>query len=67
MDSARIQLARRVLETLAQGDSVSFDDAIQLRNWTVRPEDGLLPLAEIARAILDREENRDAKAAESGR
>jgi hypothetical protein len=67
MDSARIQLAKRVLETLAQGDTVSFDDAIQLRNWAVRPEDSLLSLAEIARAILDREENRDAKAAKGGR
>jgi hypothetical protein len=57
MDSARIQLARRVLETSAHGDPVSFDDAIQLRNWTVRPEDGLLPLAEIARAILGQKEN----------
>jgi hypothetical protein len=56
MDSVRAQLARRVLETLAQGDSVSFDEAIQLRNWAVRPEDSLLPLAEIARAILDLEE-----------
>jgi hypothetical protein len=35
---------------------VSFDEAIQLRNWAVRPEDSLLPLAEIARAILDLEE-----------
>jgi hypothetical protein len=66
MDSARTQLARHVLETLAHGDSVSFNDAIQLRNWAVRPEDSLLPLAEIARAILDREENRNAEAAESG-
>jgi hypothetical protein len=38
MDSARTQLARHVLETLAHGDSVSFNDAIQLRNWAVRPE-----------------------------
>ena len=65
MDSVRIQLANRVLETLARGESVSFDDAIQLRNWAVRPEDSLLPLAEIAHAILDREENREAKAAEA--
>jgi hypothetical protein len=66
MDSVRAQLARRVLETLAQGDSVSFDEAIQLRNWAVRPEDSLLPLAEIARAILDLEENQNSDAAESG-
>ena len=61
MDSARIQIARRALETLAQGDSVSFDEAIQLRNWAVRPEDSLLPLAEIARAILDRLEHSNVK------
>jgi hypothetical protein len=45
---------------------VSFDEAIQLRNWAVRPEDSLLPLAEIARAILDLEENQNSDAAESG-
>jgi hypothetical protein len=55
-----------ILETLAHGDSVSFAEAIQLRNWAVRPEDSILPLAEIARAILDREENHNADAAESG-
>lgn len=64
MDSARAQLARRVLETLAQGYSVSFADAIQLRNWAVRPEQSLLPLAEIARRILDHEDNPNANAAE---
>jgi hypothetical protein len=62
MDSARIQLARRVLETLAQGDSVSLNDAMQLRNWADRPKDSLRPLAEIARAILDRLEHSNAKA-----
>ena len=66
MDSAKAQLARRILETLAQGYSVSFNDAIQLRNWAVRPEDSLLPLAEIARGILEQEENSNSKAAESG-
>jgi hypothetical protein len=53
--SARAELARRVLETLAQGFVVSFNDAIQLRNWAVRPEDVLLPLVEIARGILGQE------------
>jgi hypothetical protein len=67
MDSARIKLARRVLETLTLGDSVSFNDAIQLRNWAVRREDSLLPLVEIAHAILDREKNSNAKAAQAGR
>ena len=66
MDSAKIQLARRVLETLAQGDSVSLNDAIQLRNWAGCPEDSLLALAEIARAILDQEGNSNANSAEAG-
>ena len=56
-DSARAVLGRRVLETLGQGHTVPFNDAIQLRNWAVRPADILLPLAEIARGILDQEEN----------
>jgi hypothetical protein len=56
-DSARVKLGRRVLETLEQGYTVPFDDAIQLRNWAVRPADIWLPLAEIARGILDQEEN----------
>jgi hypothetical protein len=42
---------------------VPFDDAIQLRNWASCPEDSLLPLAEIARAILDRLEHSKVKAA----
>ena len=63
MNSARTQLAKRILETLARGDAVSLNDAIQLRNWAARPKDSLRPLAEIARAILDQEENRVAKAA----
>ena len=67
MDSAKIQLTRRVRETLAQGDSASFDDAIRLRNWVGCPEDSLLPLVDIARAILDREGNPNADAAEGGR
>jgi hypothetical protein len=61
MDSARIQLATRVLETLAQGDSVSLNDAMRLRNWADRPKDSLRPLAEIARAILDRLEHSNVK------
>ena len=56
MYSARAELARRVLEDLAHGNLVSFNDAIELRNWAVRPEDVLLPLAEIARRILDQDE-----------
>jgi hypothetical protein len=56
-DSARAELALRALETLGQGYTVPLNDAIQLRNWGVRPADILLPLAEIARGILDQEEN----------
>ena len=55
MDSARAELARRVLDTLAKGDIVPFHDAIQLRNWAVRSEDAMLSLAEIAQRILDQE------------
>jgi CheY-like chemotaxis protein len=52
MDSARVQLARRILEALARGDTVSTDDAIQLLNWAVHRKDTLLPLTEIARSSL---------------
>jgi hypothetical protein len=60
MESVRAELARRILETLAGGYSVPFQDAIQLRDWAVRPEDIFLPLAEIARRILDQEKHSDA-------
>jgi len=65
MDSERAKLARRILEELAGGNSVSFYDAIQLRNWAVRPEDSMLSLVEIARRILNQEENRNADAADA--
>jgi hypothetical protein len=45
---------------------VSAYDAIQLRNWAIRPEDATLPLEEIARRILSWEENSNAKTAEQG-
>lgn len=54
--SSRAELARRVLENLAQGDLVPTRDALQLRNWAVRPEDSLLTLDEIAHRILDHDE-----------
>jgi hypothetical protein len=60
MDSVKAELARRVLENLAQGRLVPTQDALQLRNWAVRPEDILLPLAEIARGILEQVENPNA-------
>jgi hypothetical protein len=65
MGSARAELARQILETLAQGLPVAFHDAIQLRNWAVSPEDAMLSLAEIARGILDQEENSNTDAAEN--
>jgi hypothetical protein len=60
MDSARAELARQILDTLAKGDPVSMQDAFQLRNWAVSPEDAMLSLAEIAVAILDQEEKRNS-------
>jgi hypothetical protein len=51
--SARAELARRVLETIAQGLTVSTQDAMQLRNWANSSEDAMLPLEELARRILD--------------
>jgi len=46
--SPRVELARRVLETLVRGDRVSTSDALQWRNWALRPEDSMLTLQEIA-------------------
>ena len=63
--SARAELARRILETLAQGGGVSLNDAIQLRNWAVRPKDIMLPLAEIAQRILEQEENQNPQRREA--
>jgi hypothetical protein len=58
--SSRAELARRILENLAKGDFVSTHDALQLRNWAVRPEDSLLALEEIAHRILDKDEGSKA-------
>jgi hypothetical protein len=55
-DSARAELAKRVLKTLSEGGRVSFTDALLLRNWAARPEEALQPLADIARGILEEEE-----------
>jgi hypothetical protein len=60
--SAKAESARRVLETLAQGHPVSTHDALQLRNWAVRPEDSVLTLEEIAHRILDQDEDPKATA-----
>jgi len=58
--SSRAELARRVLENLAQGGLVSTQDALQLRGWAVRPEDSVLALDEIAHRILDQHEDQKA-------
>jgi hypothetical protein len=55
--SARAELARRVLKNLAQGCLVSTNDALQLRNWAVSPEDSVLTLDDIAHRILDQDED----------
>jgi hypothetical protein len=57
MDSPRAELARRVLETLAHGQRVSTNDALQLRKLVVRTKDIMLTLADIAHRILDQEED----------
>ena len=59
--SAKAELARRGLANLARGHLVPMHDALQLRNWAVRPEDSVLALEEIAHRILDQDE--DPKAA----
>jgi predicted N-formylglutamate amidohydrolase len=64
MPSPRAELAQYILETLESGGVVPFNDAIRLRNWAVRTEDIFLPLDEIARHILEQENNPNAKAAE---
>ena len=55
MMSPRAELAQHLLKTMAAGLQVSFTDAIQLRNWSVCPEDCVLPLEELALQILDQE------------
>jgi hypothetical protein len=66
MPSARAELARAVLRTLSEGRTVPSQEALQLRNWAVDPGDAMLPLEEIARRILIREENQKANTAEQG-
>jgi hypothetical protein len=55
--SAQAELARRVLQTLAGGDSVSTLDALQLRTWALTPENAVLSLEAIAMLILSEEGN----------
>jgi len=56
MEAERVDLARRVIATLASGQPVPVLEALQLRNWALRPEDSLLSLKEIARRILVEED-----------
>jgi hypothetical protein len=50
--SAKAELARRVMQIFALGESVSTLDALQLRNWALTPQGTMLPLEEIALRIL---------------
>ena len=59
--SPRVELARRVLETLVRGERVSTSDALQLRNWALRPEDSMLTLQEIAIRILNDEKGQQSR------
>jgi hypothetical protein len=61
--SARVELARLVLEVLQDGRLVSVEDALQLRNWAVTSEDAMLPLEQIALRILQEEENQNQRSA----
>ena len=56
--SLRAELARRVLQALKDGQSVSVDDALQLRNWAVTPEDALLPLEQIELLLFEKRKSK---------
>jgi hypothetical protein len=49
---------------LCDGQPIPSQEALELRYWAVDPEDAMLPLEELARRILIREENQ--KSAEQG-
>jgi hypothetical protein len=55
--TVKLELAKRVLQMLANGHPVPALDAFQLRNWAATPEYAMLPLGEIAGRILSEEEN----------
>ena len=61
--SARTELARLVLQIPGEGQRVSVDDALQLRNWAVTPENALLPFEQTALRILREEENQNQSSA----
>jgi hypothetical protein len=48
-------LAQRILKSVAEGVSVSTEDAFQLRNWANNTRDAMGTLEEIARHILEQE------------
>jgi hypothetical protein len=62
MPSPQAELARRILNMLAQGKPVPTHEAFQLRDWASNPQEALLSLEEIARRILTLEENRTSNA-----
>jgi hypothetical protein len=62
--SARTILAHVVLQLLAEGPPVPTQEALQLRNSAVTPEDAMLPLRDIASRILRGEENHNRSLAE---
>jgi hypothetical protein len=59
----RVELARRVLDLLTHGQPVPSQDALQLRNWAIHPDDAMLSLEEIACRILTHENHSKKKAA----
>jgi hypothetical protein len=44
-----------------RGERVSTSDALQLRNWALRPEDSMLTLQEIAIRILNDEKGQQSR------
>ena len=52
--SERIELARRILDAIAQGLPVPSEDAIRLRNWANNPTEALANIEDVARSILNR-------------
>lgn len=52
--SERIELARRILDSIAHGLPVLPEDAIRLRNWANSPTEVLGNIEDVARGILNR-------------
>jgi hypothetical protein len=64
IEFAKAELARHVLGRIRRGETLAPGEAIQLRNWAIRPGDAMLSLEEIACGILKLEERLIANAAE---